>query len=264
MLSTSLGSVSGSTTEVIDPLILTDILGGPITGYSVVAKAGSGGDGAKGGGVGGDLSNVFLDSPQNEAIFGGFAVAGDGGDATGAGAKGGAGGKISNLRQDKDLNSSLALVQAGDGGDSAAGTAGKGGDVNGVRNAGLIGRPVDSIGNLGAFVGDVAQGVFAGRAGIGVVAALNGAVASVTARQIAAIGASVDAAGLFGVASKVSGIKADLIGFEDTRDNIFESSGAPGTSPSAARPIDGFILASAISSVTTFNPARTTAFSFTA
>ena len=90
-------------------------------------------------------------------------------------------------------------------------------------------------------------------------------MSAVVARQIAAIAATVDSNGLFGAASKVSGITADVIGFETNRDGFYENTtGINQTSPSAAKAIDGFILASAISGVNTQNNTRTAQFEFVA
>jgi hypothetical protein len=66
-------------------------------------------------------------------------------------------------------------------------------------------------------------------------------VTNITARQIAAIAAAADVNGLFGVASVVSKIHADLIGYDVDRDGVFDSTGTG--SPSQDRPIDGFVLA---------------------
>ena len=101
------------------------------------------------------------------------------------------------------------------------------------------------------------QGIFAGRGEGG-----NGLVKNVTARQIAAIGAAPDANGLFAPAASVSKITADLIGYETTRDNVFQSSDGGSSSPENVQPIDGFIIANAVSDIMTVNNGRTADFTF--
>src|SRR6266853_4998790 len=91
---------------------------------------------------------------------------------------------------------------------------------------------LDGVNRLGAFdhIGsgpgaiEIPQGLFAGRGGVGgVLSGINGGVTNVTARQIAAIAAAVDANGLFAAASKIATVKAALIGFDLDMDGVFDS-----------------------------------------
>lgn len=265
--SSTAASVNGDDSATVPTGILTAVNGSQITGYGVLLGTGHGGQGVTAGGAGGSITTISISSPQNENIFSSLVVAGKGGNATAASAIAGAGGNISLLNQGKDLNSSLNVVQAGDGGANGSGFGGHGGNITGIRTAGFIGKPTEGAGTLGVFDQNVAQGLFAGRGGVGssgLNAGIAGAVSTVLARQISAIAATVDANGLFGLASLVTGVKADLIGFEVNRDNAYENvSGINNNSPSGTRPVDGFILAQAVSLINTLNPARTAAFTFT-
>jgi hypothetical protein len=91
------------------------------------------------------------------------------------------------------------------------------------------------------------QGVFAGRGGEGERDGRNGRVTDIIAQQIAAIGAGPDAQNRFHAASQVSGIRADLIGFEIIPDGFFQ-------------PGEGFILGDRISRIETANSLRTDRF----
>src|SRR5690606_15394234 len=106
----------------------------------------------------------------------------------------------------------------------------------------------------------IAQGIFSGRGGDGATDGVNGSISNIVARQIAAMAASVDANGLFAAASKISKVTAALIGFDADGDGAFDTEGTVGASPSGTVPVDGFILATALSQVTGSRPA----FTFTA
>lgn len=251
------GSVKSST--------LASVQGSLESGLGVLVRGGHGGNGAAGGGGGGQVATLQINSPSAASVFGAAIFGGDGGDALGGGV-GGAGGKIKDVTQTKDVNSSINLIMAGSGG---AGN-GVGGSVKKINTVGFIGAPnssgpLDFFGNedtsqekrLGVFNasidapqiaalfpgGLIPQGVFAGRGEGG-----NGSVTNVTARQIAAIGAAPDVDGLFAVASLVSGIRADLIGYDASSGpvGVFDSTAGSRVSPSAAVPVDGFILATAV------------------
>lgn len=267
------GSVKSST--------LASVQGSLDSGLGVLVRGGHGGDGAAGGGAGGQVATLQINSPSAPSVFGAAIFGGDGGAALGGGV-GGDGGKIKDVTQTKDVNSSINIILAGSGG---AGN-GVGGSVSKINTVGFIGAPnssgpLDAAGNedttketrLGAFNtsvyapeiaamfpgGMIPQGVFAGRGEGG-----NGSVKTVTARQIAAIGAAPDVNGLFAVASIVSGIHADLIGFDEMTGttDTFDSSAAGHVSPSTAVPIDGFILAAAVSDVVTKDDIRTAGYTF--
>ena len=243
----------------------------PYSGVGVLIRGGVGGAGAAGGGTGGGIKQLNINSPSNPDVYAAVLLGGDGGAATQAG-PGGTGGGIRGVTQTKDVNSSLSLLQGGDGGASADGEGGHGGTIKNINTVGFIGLPATEAVNLGVFnaavpsvlidslfdSANIPQGIFAGRGGAG---GIPGSVINVVARQIAAIGASVDANGLFGVASEVTNVQADLIGYEVVRNNAFDST-IPGSSPSQAQPIDGFILATSVSDVTTSDDARTAAFTF--
>jgi hypothetical protein len=220
-------------------------------------RAGNGGTGPIGGGAGGVLSGLQVSTPQSTNGISALLYSGDGGAATSNKGPGGKGGDILNISQGKDVNSSINLIQAGNGGANAFGLGGAGGNITGVKTVGFIGRPSDGVNRLGVFdkIGsgqnaiETPQGLFSGRGGTGLTAGLNGAVSNVTARQIAAIAAAVDANGLFAAASKVSAVKAALIGFDLDLDTTFDST-VPGTSkPSLSKPIDGFVFAGSLSQV---------------
>ena len=99
----------------------------------------------------------------------------------------------------------------------------------------------ETISSLFATGTSVPQGIFVGRGADG---ANNGSVLDIVARQIAAIGATVDAAGTFAPAKAINNISADLIGYDANQNGKFDSSVASGGSPAVARPVDGFLLAS--------------------
>ena len=245
--------------------------GDPNLGFGVLATGGAGGNGTLGGGTGGGIKKLTVNTPSETDVYAGIVAAGDGGDATISGA-GGAGGNVKGIVQTKDVNSAITAILGGSGGTGIGSAGGLGGSVKNIDTVGFIGLPADSA-NLGVFDADVvsptiqsffadgavAQGIYAGRGADG---AANGSVHNVVARQIAAIGAVVNEQGLFGVAAAVTKVSADLIGYEVTRDNIFESTVPGGVSPSTAVPVDGFILAASVSGITTVDEARTGAFTF--
>ncbi|HEV7405571.1 MAG TPA: VCBS repeat-containing protein, partial [Chthoniobacteraceae bacterium] len=181
------------------------------TGFSVGMQVygGTGGDGWALGGTGGAIGGLKLNSSQSTSSLSAMLVAGAGGAAKLATAVGGKGGDVSGVSQVKDINSSINLIQAGNGGDNLVGKAGAGGNVSAIKTSGFIGRPSDGVNGLGVIdhvgMSTTAQGVFSGRGGTGASAALhgvNGSVTGVTARQIAAIAAAMDSAtGLFAAAS---------------------------------------------------------------
>lgn len=253
------GAVASSTFGVVNTL--ADV------GLSVVA--GHGGDGTLGGGIGGALTGLQVSTPQSTDGISAILLAGNGGDANSNKGPGGKGGDITNLSQGKDVNSSINLIQAGNGGDNPLGTAGAGGNISGIKTVGFIGRPSDGVNRLGVFdqIGsgpgavEIAQGLYSGRGGQGVLDGINGSVANVTARQIAAIAAAIDSGGAFAAASKISAVKAALIGFDVDADGVFDST-VPGTpNPRLSTPIDGFIFGTSFTGVTTLPP---TSFIFTA
>lgn len=267
------GGINKSTIGSVD--------GDDFSHYGVFVRSGVGANGDTGGGAGGAIQTVVINSPADTALYAGIVVAGNGGDALGSGT-GGAGGSIQSIKQTKDVNSAINVIQAGNGGRGAGDVGGVGGSVQKVNTVGFIGLPASDSAYLGAFhtlptdtantidsqfaYSQVPQGIFAGQGGSG---ADNGSVQKVSARQIAAIGASVQANGTFAAAKLVSGIKADLIGYQliraadGTDDGQFHSQGGIGVSPSTAVPIDGFILASAVSDITTLNDGLTANFTFT-
>ena len=218
---------------------------------NIAIIGGAGGAGVTAGGHGGALSALTVNSPEiaAHALF--DLLAGHGGSASGTGGAGGAGGNISGITQQKDINSVINRIEAGSGGADLSGKGGAGGNVSAVSVAGFIGDP-----QFGAFGSDGnPQGVFSGRGGAGQTAGALGSVTGVTARQIAAISAAYDfAAQDFGIASVVSGIRADIIGYDVNHDGTFNSAGGGSASPSGARPIDGFILAKAISAINGTDP----------
>ncbi len=246
--------------------------GDPSRNFGVLVNGGVGGDGSTGGGTGGGVKKLTVNTPSQTNLYAGLVAAGNGGDATISGT-GGAGGNVKGISQTKDVNSAISAILGGSGGTSAAGTGGAGGSVKNINTVGFIGLPANDTDPLGVFDpginspdlqqffadGKVTQGVYAGRGANG---ASNGSVHNVVARQIAAIGAVVDEQGLFGVAAAVTKINADLIGYEVIRDNVFESSVPGSVSPSAATPVDGFILAASVSGITTIDNTRTAAFTF--
>lgn len=250
------GGVGGAIQGGTYGLIRSDFVG-DLT-FSLVS--GGGGNGAAAGGAGGVVSNLVVNIQQASDTAGGLSIlaAGNGGAASNAGGKGGKGGAISSISQSTGLNSVITALFAGNGGDAAGGTGGAGGNVSGVKTSGFIGQPSDSTDGgtdrYGVFNPDFAtgipQGIFVGRGGVGSSATLAGkagSVSNVTARQIAAIAALSATPGLFVPAEKVSNVKADLIGYDTATIGVFD--GAAGA-PQTGVPIDGFILAKAISQVT--------------
>ncbi len=232
-------------------------------------SGGDGGAGTLGGGAGGGISALQVSAPQSTNGISATLYAGNGGAANSVTGFGGVGGSISGIAQTKDVNSSINVIAAGVGGDNALGKAGAGGNVSSIKTVGFIGRPSDGTNRLGVFdqldVGGgnfltIPQGVFAGQGGQGVVDGANGSVTSVVARQIGAIAAYNSSTGAFSAAAKVVSVKAGLIGFDPDADGVFDST-VPSASPSAQTPIDGFILATAISQVTVLPPSS---FLFTA
>jgi hypothetical protein len=238
-------------------------LGGSVTGgelglVSTVAPigmsviGGTGGAGYAIGGAGGAISGLKLNASQSTAALSAVLYAGNGGDSKLSTGVGGKGGDVTGVSQVKDINSSINVIQAGNGGDNPLGKAGAGGNVSAIKTAGFIGRPSDGVNPLGVLdmVGSspIAQGVFSGRGGTGISAALNGingSVTGVTARQIAAIAAAMDAnTGLFAAASKVSNITSDLIGFDLDRDQTYDNASGNSAPPDQVAPIDGFIFSS--------------------
>jgi hypothetical protein len=249
------GAVTGSTLALINT---------PIGFAGLIATGGNGGNGRALGGAGGALSALSVNLPLAPLGLGAVLTAGEGGSASGTGAVGGKGGDITGITNTKDIHSAISLIEAGNGGNAPAGKGGAGGNVSAIRVSGFIGRVLDNATPLGAFdtLGAVtafgapvrtefvaglgmAQGIFSGRAGSGATAGIAGSVKTVQAEAIAAIGAAVDSSGLFGLAELVSGVKASFIGYDADGDNAFDS-GNPGTSA----PVDGFILAKALSLVT--------------
>lgn len=235
---------------------------------AIVVDAGDGGDGVTAGGVGGALMGLNFNAPPGKLDISGVQTtlgepivlfAGHGGAASGAGGKGGAGGDVNGITHTKDIFSSISAIIAGNGGDSTGGGfGGKGGNVLNVRTVGFIGKPTDGVTKLGAFNElDHEQGLFVGRGGAGATAGVNGSVTGVVARQISAIGAAANVAGIFGAAEKVSNVKADLIGYDVDSDGLFDGATA---SPGSGKPVDGFLLAKVLSGVS----GNRAAFTFTA
>lgn len=226
---------------------------------AIVVDAGDGGNGITAGGVGGALSGLTFNAPTGRLDNTGVQTtlgepivlfAGNGGTASGAASKGGAGGDVNGIALTKDIFSSISAIIAGNGGDSngAGGFGGKGGNVLNVRTVGFIGKPTDGVTKLGAFNElDHEQGLFVGRGGAGTTAGVNGSVTGVVARQISAIGAAANASGIFGAAEKVSNVKADLIGYDVDGLGTYDGATA---SPGTGKPLDGFLLAKVVSSVT--------------
>jgi hypothetical protein len=237
------GAVSSSTFGVVNTAAAV--------GLSVTA--GNGGPGTIAGGAGGALANLQVSTPQSTNGISAILLAGDGGPANSNKGPGGKGGDVTGLNQGKDVNSSINLIEAGNGGHNPLGIAGAGGNIVGVKTVGFIGRPSDGVNRLGVFdhigVAEIPQGLFSGRGGQGVIDGINGSVTNVTARQIAAIAAKVDGNGLFAAASKISGVKASLIGFDVLENSVFDST-VPGTpNPGLSKPIDGFVFGTSISQV---------------
>jgi hypothetical protein len=234
-------------------------------GYAgLIVTAGNGGNGRSIGGAGGALSALTVNLPYAPSGLGAILTAGDGGSASNAGATGGKGGDVTGVSNTKDIHSAISLIEAGNGGDALAGKGGNGGNVSNIRVSGFIGRVLNDMTALGAFdplgVGSAfgatvhtqlvsgigsAQGLFVGRAGAGQTAGLAGSVTTVQAEAISAIGAAVNSSGVFALAEKVTGVKASFIGYDANGNGSFDSG-----NPGATRPVDGFILAKALSLVT--------------
>ena len=277
------GTINGST--------IGSVGGDPGLGYAVLVKGGVGGDGDTGGGAGGSLKKLSINGPADSTLYAAVAVAGKGGDALSNGV-GGKGGGIGGITQTKDVNSAINVIQAGDGGTGAGNVGGAGGSVKNINTVGFIGLPSTNSESLGAFnqtpvssavsslfassalritgagattAGGIPQGIFAGE---GMDGGVNGSVLNVVARQIAAIGATVQANGHFDVATSVDNITADLIGYYEAPVGVdgtgkpFRSVNGAGTSPSSAVPVDGFILAGTVSGINTVNNDRTNAYTF--
>ncbi len=251
------GSVSKST--------VASLTGDPALGFGVLVAGGVGGNGDFGGGKGGGIKTVTMNTASTNDAFAAVLVGGQGGAATVSG-EGGRGGTIKGITQSKDVNSNINTIQAGDGGASANGEGGAGGSVKSITTAGFIGLPSVTTGTDGVYLGvfddaisspliaslfatgtSVPQGIFAGRGSDG---ASNGSVLDVVARQIAAIGATVDANGLFAPAKLVDNISADLIGYDAGQDGGFTSTQTGKVSPATARPVDGFLFADTIGTIT--------------
>ena len=242
------------------------------SGFGILVDGGSGGDGTSGGGNGGTIKNLTVNTPSASDLYAAVIAAGNGGNATTSG-DGGTGGSIKGVTQSKDVNSTITAILAGNGGTGTGGAGGVGGTVKNVDTVGFVGLPADDSTYLGVFDpaisspnidalfagGQVTQGIFAGRGGDG---AANGSVHNIVARQIAAIGATVNDQGLFGVAVAVTKVNADLIGYDINGGDTFVSSTGSNTSPSTAQPVDGFILAASVSGITTIDSNRTTLFTF--
>jgi hypothetical protein len=232
----------------------------------MLISAGNGGSGPAGGGAGGAVSTLSVNTSQSTFVPSALIVAGAGGSANSANGVGGAGGSIKGVSQAKDVNSSINLIQAGNGGDNPLGRAGEGGSVSNLRTVGFIGRPSDGFDQLGVFdtiitdFGGVevpsdiffdngdgsatfAQGLFVGRGGSGATAGKNGSVSDVAARQIAAIAAAMDpSTQLFASVAKITGLRADLVGFDVEGNSVFNDSLGGSVSPKTEIPLDGFVL----------------------
>ncbi len=265
------GTVSKST--------VASLTGDTQLGYGVLVEGGTGGAGDLGGGKGGGIKTLAMNTASTNDAFAAVLLAGDGGASTGSGT-GGRGGTVKAITQSKDVNSTINTIAAGNGGASADGTGGVGGSVKSVTTEGFIGLPSVTTANEGIYLGvfddaissptisalfatgtSVPQGIFAGRGGNG---ADNGLVTDVVARQIAAIAATVDAAGVFAPAQSIGNIHADLIGYDAGQDGIFTSSQVGVKTPVGVRPVDGFMLAGSYGtiSITSGDLTRTDAFEF--
>jgi hypothetical protein len=256
--------------------------------YGLLLQGGVGGSGTLGGGLGGSITNIQLNAPQNGMegsdaganvydVLSTLILAGNGGAATGAGATGGVGGSISQISETKDVNSAINVIQAGNGG-ASAGAGGAGGSVTNVNTVGLIGQASDDDGHsFGAFqtftepgifnslfpYGMVPQGVFAGRGGVGKTDGVNGSVISISAAEIAAIGAAVDANGLFAAAAKVANITAENIGYDVNGDHQYTNAGGNDENPGEVVAIDGFIFSETVpTGVNTADNTQLQAFTF--
>ena len=235
-------------------------------GFGVLVHGGVGGDGDLGGGNGGGIKQVNVNSPSEPEIYAAAVMAGNGGNALSNGT-GGKGGNVSAIAQTKDVNSAINVIQAGNGGAGVGNGGGIGGSVKNVNTAGFIGLPSTDSSYPGVFYeapysapdlaglfsySQVPQGLFAGQGADG---AANGSVLNVVARQIAAISASVQANGHFAAANTVDNIKADVIGYDVPGQAI--------VSPASNVPIDGFILAATVTNINTQDSGLTSQHTFT-
>lgn len=260
------GAFSKSTLGLVSA---PNFVGFPTISQGLIGTAGNGGSGVALGGAGGAISTVTAYFPLATLGLGAIFTAGDGGSASGTAAIGGKGGDVTGITNGKDVHSAISLIEAGDGGNAASGKGGAGGNVSSIRVSGFIGRVLNDTTKLGAFDSfgtpallaapvhtnlvagtGIAQGIFVGRGGTGTTAGLAGSVTNVQAEAISAIGASVNSAGIFALAEKVTSVKAGFIGYDVDGDAAFDS-GNPGTT----QPTDGFILAKALSLVTGSRPA---------
>lgn len=272
------GGVGGNA-GTVNKSTVASLTGDLARGYGVLVVGGTGGAGDAGGGKGGGIKTLALNTASTDNAFAAVLVAGNGGASTGDG-DGGRGGTIKGITQSKDVNSNINTIAAGDGGMSVGGAGGVGGSVKNVSTEGFIGLPSITTGNDGIYLGvfddvisspvvaslfasgsSVPQGIFAGRGGSG---AANGVVNEIVARQIAAIAATVDAAGVFAPAQSIGNIHADLIGYDAGRDGGFTSSQIGVMTPIGVRPVDGFMLAGEYGtiSITSGDNTRTNQFEF--
>ncbi len=253
------GAVSKSTLAMVSA---------PQNSAGLIATAGNGGSGSAAGGAGGALATLTVNLPYASNGLGAVLTAGDGGSASASGALGGKGGDVIGITNSKDIFSAISLIEAGNGGSSPAGKGGNGGNVATIRVSGFIGRVLnesptlgttvlgafDPLGTPSSFAAAIhtdlvagtgmAQGLFVGRAGTGATAGLAGSVTTVQAEAISAIGAAVNSSGIFALAEKVANVKASFIGYDVNHDGLFDSG-----NPGATQPVDGFILAKALSLV---------------
>jgi hypothetical protein len=251
---------------------LFSVTSDPYYGVGVLVHGGAGANGTQGGGDGGSIQHLRINSPSDPDVYAAILMAGNGGQATHSGF-GGDGGSITGVTQTKDVDSSLNVIQGGNAGTGIGGRGGDGGSVSDINTVGFIGLPATFAADLGVFNDSldspliaslfagslIPQGVFAGRGAVG---GISGSVLDVVAVQIAAIGAAENAHGIFAPAHSVDDITADLIGYQvKPRDGKFVST-VPGDSPAKAQPIDGFILANSVSDITTENKALTARFTF--
>ncbi|HEX4084622.1 MAG TPA: VCBS repeat-containing protein [Chthoniobacteraceae bacterium] len=259
--------------------------------YGILLQGGLGGNGGLGGGQGGNVANIQVSSPENPIpatenydVLSTLILAGNGGQATAAGGIGGTGGSIGQIMESKDVNSPINILQAGNGG-AAVTTGGTGGSVIGVSTVGLIGQPSDLFYNsFGVFqtdidpgslllnslfpynggISEVPQGVFAGNGGAGATAGAQGSVMSISAAQIAAIGAAMNADGTFGAAARIASITAQAIAYDQNGNGQYDNvTGTNRTAPDQAIPIDGFIFSeTAPTGINTLSNAQLAEFTF--
>ena len=272
------GSISGS------------LLGCTLTyeQYGLILEGGVGGSGGLGGGVGGNVTKIQLNAPQNsEPAVGTYDVistlilAGNGGAGDRRlvqwrrGRQRSARSPRARTSTRRSISSRPATAGAG------TKTGGAGGSVTSVNTVGLIGQASDDSGNsIGVFqtyadpgyfdnlfaYGQVPQGVFAGVGGTGPAAGINGSVTNITAAQIAAIGAAVNASGYFAAAAKVANITAESVAYDVNGNGVYENqTGFHRTAPNLAVPIDGFIFSETTpTGINTLDNTALTAFTFVA